>query len=82
MVRVVIIGTLAYLYNNANLLTGPRAYADINLSRRNVCQLSDNTEEDAVSGDVKNGFLGHHNKPEPNKASPWNSSRGKKEKHF
>lgn len=58
MVRVVIIGTLAYLYNNANLLTGlcacTRCYSesDINLSRRNVCQLSDNTEEDAVSGDV------------------------------
>lgn len=57
MVRVVIIGTLAYLYTYANLLTGLCACvhcyseSDINLSWRNVCQLSDNTE-DAVSGDV------------------------------
>lgn len=57
MVRVVITDALAYLYTRAHLRTGPCACArysesGINLSRRNVCQLRDNTEEVAVSGDV------------------------------
>lgn len=67
---------LAYLYSHANLHTGLCAcccfQSSINL---NVCKLSNNAEV-AVSGDVLNGFLGHHNKPEPNKPPLWNNGGG------
>ncbi len=58
MVRVVIIDALAYLYARAHRRTGPCACArcyfesGINLSRRNVCQFSDNAEEVAVLRDI------------------------------